>query len=132
MVEGDRLKVDPVLLPPSPRAALYHGLRAYDQIQIWKQFSDAEKDPLRWEWVTENKMYTPVMTNIKAGPPDLLKVIRCGFMGPCGKSCSCRKASLNCASTCKGSHGITCTNAPVIEPKVEEDEYERNFLDIFY
>ena len=77
-------------------------------------------------------MYTPVMTNIKAGPPDLLKVIRCGFKGPCGKSCSCRKASLNCASTCKESHGITCTNAPVIEPEVEKDEYERNFLDIFY
>ena len=75
-------------------------------------------------------MYTPIMTDIEAGPPDLLKVIHWGCKGPCGNSCSCRKAGLNCASTYKECHGITCNNAPVIEPKVEEDEYERNFLGI--
>ena len=71
------------------------------------------------------------MTDIEACPPDLLKVIRSGCKGPCRKSYSCRKAVLNRASTCKECHGITSTNAPVIEPKVEENEYERNFQDIF-
>ena len=93
--------------------------------------SDVEKDPLRWEWVFENNIYTPIMSDIEAGLPDLLKVIRCGSKGPCGNSCSCRKAGSNCASTCKECHGITCTGAPVIDPEVEEDEDERNVLDIF-
>ena len=76
-------------------------------------------------------MYTPIMTDIEAGPTDLLKVIRFSCKGTCGNSCSCRKAGLNCASICKECHGITCINAPVIKPEVEEDEYERNFLEIF-
>ena len=71
-------------------------------------------------------MYTPIMTDTEASLPDLLKVICCGFKGPRGKSCSCRKAGLDCAFTYKQFHGITCTNASVIE-----DECERNFLDIF-
>ena len=115
MVAADCSKVDPALLQPSPRAVFHHGFRVGG-----------------WGWVIENKMYTPIMTDIEAGPPDLLKVIRCGCKGPCGNSCSCRKAGLNCASTCKECHGITCTDAPVTEPEVEEDEHERNFLDIFY
>ena len=45
MIAADRSKVDPALLPPSPRAAFYHGLRVYHQIQIWKQFRDVEKNP---------------------------------------------------------------------------------------
>ena len=75
MVGADRSKVDPALLSPSTREAFYHRLRVCHQIQIWKQLSDVEKDLLRQEWVTENKMYTPIMTDIEAGPPDLLKVI---------------------------------------------------------
>ena len=76
-------------------------------------------------------MYTPIMNDIEACPPDLLKVIHCSCKRPCRNSCSSRMASLNCASTCKECHGITCTNAPVTEPEVEEDEYERKFLEIF-
>ena len=131
MVAADHSKVDPALLQPSPMAAFCHGLRVCHQIQIWKQLSDKEKDLLRWVWVTENRMYTPIMTDIEAGPPDVLKVIRCSCKGTCQNSCSCRKAGLNCASTCKECHGITCTNAPVIEPEVEKDEYETNILGIF-
>ena len=71
------------------------------------------------------------MTDIEAGTTDLLKVIRFSCKGTCGNSCSCIKAGLNCASTCKECHGITCINVPVIKPEVEEDEYERNFLEIF-
>ena len=76
--------------------------------------------------------WTAIMTDTEGGPPDLLKVIRCGCKGPCGNSYSCRNAGLNCASTCKECHGITCINAPVIVTKVEEVEYERNFLGKFW
>ena len=93
--------------------------------------SDVEKYPLKWGWVIENKMCTPIMTDIEAGPPDPLKVIRCGCKGPCRNRCSCRKDGLNCASTCKECHGITCTNAPVIEPEVEEDDYEHFWTYLF-
>ena len=92
-----------------------------------KQLSDVDKDPPRWVWVIENKMFRPIMNDNEAGPPDLLKGVHCCFKGLCGKSCSCRKAGWNCASTCKECHGISCTNATVIEPKVDDDEYERNF-----
>ena len=47
MVAADCSKVDPALLPPSPSAAFHHGLQVYHQIQIWKQLSDVEKDPVR-------------------------------------------------------------------------------------
>ena len=45
MVVSDRSKVDPALLPPSPRAAFYHSLRVYHQIAVWKGLSDVDKDP---------------------------------------------------------------------------------------
>ena len=79
MIAADRSKVDPALLPPSPRAVFYHGFRLYHQIQIWKQLSGVEKDPLRWGWVIENKMYTPIMTDTEAVPPtqsDTLRLYR--------------------------------------------------------
>ena len=60
------------------------------------------------------------MTDIEAGPPDLLKVIRCGCKGPCRNSCSCRKTGLNCAFTCKECHGITYTNAQSLSPKLRK------------
>ena len=52
MVVSDCSKIDPALLPPSPRAAfyhsLYHGLRVYYQTAVWKDLSDVDKDPLHW------------------------------------------------------------------------------------
>nr|XP_047133400.1 uncharacterized protein LOC124811573 isoform X1 [Hydra vulgaris] len=35
MVASDRASIDPALLPPSPRAAYYHGLRVYHQMKVW-------------------------------------------------------------------------------------------------
>ena len=54
------------------------------------------------------------MTDIEAGPPELLRIVRCGCKGHCGAKCSCRKAGLQCSSTCKECRGLTCSNAPVI------------------
>ena len=78
MAASDRSKIDPALLPPSPRAAFFHGLPVHHQIGVWKDLSEVDKEPLRWGWKIENSNYTPVMTDIEAGPPELLRIVRCG------------------------------------------------------
>ena len=71
------------------------------------------------------------MTDIEAGPPELLRIVRCDCKDPCGAKCSCRKAGLQCSSTCKECHELTCSNAPVIEPESDQNDYQRSFLDAF-
>ena len=71
------------------------------------------------------------MTDIEAGPPELLRIVRCGCKGPCDAKCSCRKAGLKCSSTCKECYGLTYSNAPVIEPESDESDYQWSFLDAF-
>ena len=34
------------------------------------------------------------VTNIEVGPPEWLRIVRCGCKGPCVAKCSCRKAGL--------------------------------------
>ena len=46
MVVSHCSKIDPAFLPPSPRAAFYHGLRVYHQLAVWKDLSDVDKDAL--------------------------------------------------------------------------------------
>ena len=131
MVAAGRSKIDPALLPPSPRAAFYHGLRVYHQIRVWKTLCDTDIEPLSWGWRICDGKFTPIITDVAAGPPELLKIVRCRCKGHCGNRCSCRKAGLQCASSCKECHGITCSNVPNINPESEENEYERNFMDAF-
>ena len=47
MTASDRSKIDPALLSPSPRAALFHGLRVHALIDAWKDLSEVDKEPLR-------------------------------------------------------------------------------------
>ena len=39
-------------MPPTNRAAFFHGLRAYHQIVIWKMLNDKDVilDPKDWGW----------------------------------------------------------------------------------
>ena len=129
MVASDRANIDPALLPPSPRAAYYHGLRVYHQIKVCRELCDVDIDPLRWGWEIKNDKFAPIMTDVEAGPPDILKVIRCGCKESCSNSCSCRKAGLKCAASCKECHGITCKNVEVIEPELDNED--RHLLDAF-
>ena len=76
-------------------------------------------------------MHASAMADIEAGPQDILNIIRCGCKGPCGKKCTCRKAGLNCASSCKECHGVTCTNSNIDIPDEDIEEEERHFLDAF-
>ena len=79
------------------------------------------------------------MTDIEAGPTDLLKVIRCGCKGMCDNcKCKCRKTGLQCTYLCKECHSTSCTNTDVKTNDTDEDLYlnynddeDRNFMDIF-
>ncbi|XP_065662608.1 zinc finger BED domain-containing protein 5-like [Hydra vulgaris] len=115
----------------APRAAYYHGLRVYHQIKVWRNLSNVDLDPLSWGWVIQNQMHAPIMTDIEAGPQDILNIIRCGCKGPCGNKCICRKAGLNCTLSCKECHGVTGTNGNTNIPEVDIEEEERHFLDAF-
>ena len=63
-------------MPPSPRAAFFHGLRVHHQVVVWKDLSEVDKEPLRWGWKIENSNYTPIMIDIEAGPPEWLRIVR--------------------------------------------------------
>ena len=128
MVASDCLKIDPALLPPSRRAPFFHALRAHHQIVVWKDLSDVNKEPLPWGCKFEKLNYTPIMTDIKAGSPELLRIVRCGCKYPCGDKCICRKADLQCSCACKECQGLTCSNALVIEPESDQNELEGTFL----
>ena len=71
------------------------------------------------------------MTGIEAGPSELLRIVCCCCKGTCGATCSCRKAGLQCTSTCNECHGLTFSNAPVIEPESYQDDYQKSLLDAF-
>ena len=92
MVALDCWKTDPALLPPSPRAAFFHGVRVHHQIVVWKDLSDVNKEPLRWGWKIQNSSYTLIMTDIKTEPPQLLRIVRLGGKSSCGAKYGCRKA----------------------------------------
>ena len=132
MVSSDRASIDPALLPPPSRAAYYHDLRVCHQMNVWRQLSDDDIDLLSWGWKISNGKYSPIMTDIETGPPDILKIIRCGCKGSCNSRYSCRKAGVKCAFSCKECHGVTCSN--VIEDldliHREDDDLERNIFGI--
>ena len=52
------------------------------------------------------------MTDIKIGPPELLRIVRLGGKGPCGAKCGCRKAS-------------------AIKPESKQNDYQKSFPDAF-
>ena len=114
MVLSKRSHIDPALLPPSPRASFFYGLRVYHQLKVWRDLRDIDFNPLDWGWELQDQSLVPIMTDEEAGPPDILKIIRCGCNEVCDKRCSCRKSGLQCTSTCKhAAHvesGLQCTS----------------------
>jgi hypothetical protein len=131
MITSDRAHIDPSVLPPSPRAAYYHGLRVYHQVRIWRSLIDRDIDPLDWGWKLKDGVFSPIATDEKAGPEDILKVVRCGCKGSCSNRCSCRKMGLHCTSTCATCRGIHCTNVEKIDEENDAVD-DRNFLDAFF
>ena len=50
IVRTDGASIGSLLLPPSTRAAYYHGLSVYHQIKVWKALSDTDLEPIQWGW----------------------------------------------------------------------------------
>ena len=102
-------------------------------MNFWRQLSDDDIHLLSLGWKMSNGKYSPIMTDIEAGSPDILKIIRCGCKGSYNSKYSCRKVGLKCAFSCKECDGVTCSN--VIEDldliHGKDDDLEKNIFDIF-
>ena len=70
-------KIRPEALPPTERAAHFHSLRAYYQLQDWNTLRKNNLNPENWGWKVEGGSYVPIMTDEPPAPNDILNVIRC-------------------------------------------------------
>ena len=69
-------------------------------------------DPCDWGWQVIAGKLLPVMSDLKAAPQSLLKIIRCSCKSDFKMiKCTCRKLGLTCSIVCGGCIGINCTNA---------------------
>ena len=82
------------ILPPSPRAAFFHGTRIYHQIKVWCCLSNIDIEPLNWGWEMKDESLIPLLTDEEPCPQELLQIIRCSCKESCGKQCSCQKAGM--------------------------------------
>ena len=124
--------VDPASLPPTASAAKYHSLRAYLQVQQWKQES-CVMNLEQWGWKLEEGEYVPVEMDLPPAPQELMQIICCGCNGDCSsRTCSCRKYSRECTFACSNCKGTACSNTKKVEfddlIEVEEGTYMIVFM----
>ena len=99
-------KVEPERMPPTERAAFFHGLRVHLQIVSWKMLDEGvQLNPEYWGWIIEDAKITPIKSDKVVAPEMLLKIIRCSCKStskaPCSTNLSsCRKHRLQCLSSC--------------------------------
>lgn len=112
--------VQPEKLPPTDRAAFFHGLRAHLQIVTWKLLSETNEinlEPTEWGWQMVDDQLKAITSDTEIAPENILKVIRCNCKNnenQCGTNrCSCRKNGLSCVTTCGECHGEECENKEV-------------------
>ena len=113
------------------KGSIHRGLSVYHQIQVWEGLRNTDFTPLRWGWQILNDRFAPIMTDVAAGPPELLKVMRCvqvyRVYRAMWKQLFLQEAGLTGASACKVCHGINCANVP----ESENTDFEWNFMDAF-
>ena len=85
MVMSNRSDVDPSILPPSPRAAFFHGIRVYHQIKVWCCLSNIDNEPMNWGWEMKDESLIATLTDKEPCPQELLQIIRCSCKKSCGK-----------------------------------------------
>ena len=111
--------LEPEKLPPTERAAVFHGLRVHHQVINWKMLDHTVNlNPLDWGWKIEKGNMCPITTDNPVAPDNVLKVIRCKCKktskNQCGSNiCTCRKHGLECMAACDGCHGEDCNNKSV-------------------
>ena len=117
LVSSTKTIVDPARLPPTERASYFHGLRVYHQMKVWINLSKVDLSPTNWGWEIKDGKMRPIKTDMPPAPESLLKIIRCACKKECSTRCSCRKAGLKCAASCREYNGLSCQNSPVIDNK---------------
>ena len=104
--------VKPESKPPSKRAAYFHSLRVYLQVQEWNNLN---LNPKNWGWRLEETKFIPIMTEKSLAPEELFNLIcNCQLTSknPCGgKKCSCRANGINCVAACGDCRGTECKNS---------------------
>ena len=112
--------IEPEKLPPTERAAYFHGLRTHYKVMRWSLLEDDfDFNVCQWSWRNKKNDYlVPIMTDKPIAPESLTKVIRCKCKtttkNPCGtKTCTCRKYGLACLSSCGECRGVECNNTEV-------------------
>lgn len=109
-------------LPPTSAASKFHSLRVWYQIQVWKD-KGREHNPEEWGWLIENGQLMPVKTDRPPAPEKLLLVSKCNCRSGCNtQRCSCKKHNIECSSLCGHCKGLTCSNSPVPDFVLDEDD----------
>ena len=109
----------PEKLPPTARAAHFHGLRVHHQIITWLSLSDqSHLNPIEWGWIKKESILYPKLTDIDIAPLEVKTVIRCNcnpdLPNPCSsRRCTCRAYGMACISLCGGCRGEECSNVEV-------------------
>ncbi|KAK6168833.1 hypothetical protein SNE40_020007 [Patella caerulea] len=126
MITENLSKLDPRLLPPTPRASYYHSLRVHLQVVRWLQLDDCLLDEKEWGWEVGPHGLQPIMTDLPAAPEEVLTFVRCKckrLNNRCGNhQCSCVKHGLKCVEACGGCHGRDCDNCPSGIPQEDDDD----------
>ena len=71
--------------------------------------TDDGMDALEWRWKVDNNQMVPIMTDMKAAPDNLLKMIQCNCE-PCPPHCNCRRYGLPCHAGCGPCQTDSCDN----------------------
>ena len=64
--------VCPEKLPPTERAAFFHGLRVYYQIRQWLIVQE-DINMFEWGWVKDENKAVPIQTDRDVAPPEIKK-----------------------------------------------------------
>jgi len=111
--------IQPEKLPPTQRAAQFHGYRVHLQVMEWKMLDEElSLNPIEWGWNKTEHGLSPVTTDKEIAPPNILKVIRCHCKNTsrnqCGTNvCMCRKNGIRCMPACGDCNGLNCNNESV-------------------
>ena len=112
--------VQPQSLPPTSASSQYHSLRAYYQIQDWKDNCEG-LDPVIYGWKMTGELLLPIMTNLEPAPKKLLETVYCSCKAGCNtRRCTCRAHGLDCTRACGQCKGESCTNSP--KPDFNQDD----------
>ena len=126
MITEKMSKLDPRLLPPTPRAAYYHRFRVHLQVVRWNQLDDCLLDEKEWGWRVGPSGLEPIMTDQPAAPEEVLNFVRCKckrLNNRCGNhQYCCVKHGLKCVEACGGCHGREWDNFPHGIPQEVDDD----------